>query len=346
MFLKFILRALEYRKQRLILAFAALAVAATLATVLFGIYGTVERRFREQFREYGANLVAVPANGGTLPLSIAKAAEDMGAEAAPFLITSAQIGSRTVPVAGYVPAKTKPMTAYWKAWGSCMAGSQLGLQTGQTVSEIPGCVIDGVLSTGGPEDNELLVSLETAQNLANLPNAASIIQIRAPGDRLGEIQNALQVRYPIAQFRAVRSVADTENTVIVKIRAALFLLTVLILTITTLCVSSNFSEMVLERTKEIGILKALGAAERRIAGFFLSESAVLAVVSAVVGYIIGIFAAAAIGEEIFGANFHLQGDWFVFATVAIVMVAVSATATAIAASRIWNIEPAVILRGE
>ena len=41
MFLRFILRALQYRKQRLLLAFAALAVAATLATVLFGIYGTV-----------------------------------------------------------------------------------------------------------------------------------------------------------------------------------------------------------------------------------------------------------------------------------------------------------------
>jgi hypothetical protein len=64
MFLRFFLRALQYRKQRLILAFAALAVAATLATVLFGIYGTVERRLRDQFEAYGANIVAVPANGG------------------------------------------------------------------------------------------------------------------------------------------------------------------------------------------------------------------------------------------------------------------------------------------
>ena len=49
MFFRFILRALEYRKQRLMLSFAALAVAATLATILFGIYGTVERRMRDEF---------------------------------------------------------------------------------------------------------------------------------------------------------------------------------------------------------------------------------------------------------------------------------------------------------
>ncbi|MDE3197247.1 MAG: FtsX-like permease family protein [Acidobacteriota bacterium] len=346
MFLKFILRALKYRKQRLILAFAALAVAAMLATVLFGIYGSVERRLHDTFRAYGANLVAVPANGGTLPLAIAEAAEKMGADAAPFLITSVQIGSKTVPVAGFIPAKTKPLTPYWKTWGTCMAGSQLGLKAGQTVPEVPGCAIDGILSTGGPEDGELLVPLETAQNMANLPNAASIIQIRAPGERLGEIQNALQTRYPIAQFREVRAIADTENAVIVKVRTALFLLTLLILTITTLCVSSNFSEMVMERAKEIGILKALGAAERRIAAFFLSESAALAIVATVAGYIAGTLAAAAIGEEIFGVGFHVEANWLVFATVAIVMMVVAAAATSIAASRIWNIEPAVILRGE
>ncbi len=56
--------------------------------MLFGIYGTVERRFREEFRSYGANIAAVPVNGKTVPLAIAAAAEKLGAEAAPFLVTS------------------------------------------------------------------------------------------------------------------------------------------------------------------------------------------------------------------------------------------------------------------
>ena len=129
-------------------------------------------------------------------------------------------------------------------------------------------------------------------------------------------------------------------------RAALLLLTLLILAITTLCVTSNFSEMVIDRAKEIGIMKALGGAERRIAAFFISESATLAILATIIGYTAGIFAAAIIGREIFGGVFRIQPDPLVLAGVAGVMLLVSTVATAIATARIWNIQPAVILRGE
>ncbi len=84
-FVRFAVGALRYRRQRLIAAFCALAVAAALATVLFGIYGTVEQRIRNEFRAYGANINAVPLYGSTIPLKVADAAESLGAEAAPFL---------------------------------------------------------------------------------------------------------------------------------------------------------------------------------------------------------------------------------------------------------------------
>src|ERR1700733_9421831 len=122
MFWTFVIRALEYRKQRLLLAFSALAIAATLATVLFGIYGTVEQRFRDEFRSYGANIAAVPVNDKTVPIAIAAAAERLGAEAAPFLITSGRVASgvtatQEIPVAGFIPAKSTQMTTYWHMQG-------------------------------------------------------------------------------------------------------------------------------------------------------------------------------------------------------------------------------------
>jgi putative ABC transport system permease protein len=357
-FLKFILRALVYRKQRLILAFAALSVAATLATVLFGIYGSVERRIRNEFRSYGANIVVVPATGNTVPLTVADAAEKLGAEAAPFLVTSTHIRENVVAVAGFVPAKAASMTSYWHVKGSreiqageCLAGelvaTQLGLNIGSSVA-VQGapCVLKGIISTGGAEDQELLVMFEAAAALADIHDAASVIEIRAPGERVDAIRKALASAFPAADVRTVVSVAGTESNVVLKIRAALLLLTLVILAITTLCVSSNFSEMVIERSKEIGILKALGAAEQKIAGFFVSESAALALAATVAGYALGVVTAAAIGRSIFGGAFELQPDWLVFVSVAAVMLTVSALATAIAASRIWGIQPAIILRGE
>jgi putative ABC transport system permease protein len=357
-FWRFVIRALEYRRQRLLLAFSALAVAATLATVLFGIYGTVERRFRDEFRSYGTNILAVPLSGKTVPIAIVSAAEKLGAEAAPFLITSGRVSGQAVPVAGFVPAKAAPLTSYWHMEGSrdigpgeCIAGefvaSRLGLKVGATVPlEGAPCVVKGIVSTGGGEDREILVPFDTAAMLAGVRDVASVIEIRAPGGREEEIRGALAQEFASADVRTNLAVAETESSVVFKIRASLFLLTLLILAITTLCVSSNFSELVIERSKEIGILKALGGAEKKIAAFFVSESALIALAATVAGYGVGIFAAAGIGCEVFGGVFRVELSWVVLGGVAGVMLAVAGIATAIAASRIWSIQPAAILRGE
>jgi len=357
-FLRFIFGALRYRKQRLLLAFAALTVAATLGTVLFGIYGSVERRLRAEFRAYGANLAAVAINGNTVPLAMTQAARDLGVEAAPFLVTAGKIGKASVPVAGFVPAAAAPMTGYWSVKGDrdvkpgeCLAGEALAerlkLEPG-TRADLAGalCIVKGIVSTGGAEDGELLVPFETAAAISGIHGSASLIEFRAPGERVEAVRAALASRFPEADVRTIRAVAATESNVVTKVRAALFLLTVLILAITTLCVSSSFSEIVLERAKEIGILKALGAAERKIAAFLLSESAALAMMATICGYGAGVIAAAMIGRQIFGVAFHLDTSWLVFLSVAAIMLAVATVATSIAASRIWGIDPAVILRGE
>lgn len=352
-FIRFSLSALRYRRQRLILAFGALAVAAALATVMFGIYASVEQRIRDQFRSYGANLVAVAVNGGTVPIALVDAAKREGAQAAPVLITSGRVGNRAIPVAGVTEIKQ-----YWHIQGSpaiapgkCLAGeslaAQLNLHLNQTVA-LGGqpCTLEGIVSTGSTEDQELIVDFNSAAALSGIHDAASAVEIQAPGERLEAIRAALAAEFPSADVRTVRAVAGTESNIVVKMRAALLLLTLLILAITTLCVTSNFSEIVIDRAKEIGIMKALGGPERSIAAFFISESATLAVFATLIGYAAGVFGAATIGREIFGGVFHVQLDWTVLAGVAAVMLLVATVATAIATARIWNIQPAVILRGE
>ncbi|HYA16418.1 MAG TPA: FtsX-like permease family protein [Bryobacteraceae bacterium] len=351
MFLKFILRALKYRKQRLLLAFAALAVAAALATVLFNIYGSIERRLREQFSAYGANIAAVPQSGGLVSIGVKAAAEKQGGIAAPFAVRTTHIANTLVPLVAFISSATEPITPYWHVEGrrkigegECLAGetlaARLGLKLNAPVPADVPCVLRGIVSTGGAEDKELLIPLDPASS------GATFMEIRVPGDRLASARAALSKQFPDVEFREIRAVADTESSVILKIRAALFLLTLVVLVITTLCVTGNFTEMVIERAKEIAILKALGAAERRIAAFFVSESAALALAATLAGYLAGLFAAAGIARGIFGGVYRIETDWLVFAGVAGVMLAVAAISTAIATSRIWTIEPAVILRGD
>ena len=355
---QFLHSALRYRRGRLFLAAASLAVAATLATTLFSLYSSVERRIRTEFQGFGANLVMVAAPGQTLPLDALAAVRAQQAIAAPVLLTTARIEGQDVPVAGIAFAQAPALHAYWQARGArfagpgeCLAGANLAERFHWKLDQaIPlgafACALRGILSTGGPEENQVIVPFETAQQISGVANAASLIEAHIDTPHVEAARLALAAAYPQAGVRVLRAVADTESQLVLRIRGALFALLLVILAITTLCVSSNFSELVLERSREIGILKAIGAAERRIAALFVSESVILSALSALAGYLLGLVAAASIARAIFGGVWELQPDLRVLLAVAAITLTVAVAATLFAAGRIWRIEPAVILRGE
>jgi putative ABC transport system permease protein len=361
MFWNFVLRAVQFRKRRLALAFAAMAVSATLATALFSVYSDIERKMRVQFRGFGANLVIAPAGAApTVPLTAVAFAEQQGAVATPFIYTVGRVDGEAVVVAGTDFRRAGPLTNYWRVDGAraaapreCLVGANVAahfrLKLGQKL-ELEGapCTLRGIVSTGGAEDAQVILPFDIAAQLAGLHDAASLVQVRADGPRLASIQAALARQLPGADVRLLHAVAETEANVVLKIRSTLFLLTALILAITTLCVSTNFSALVLERSQEIGILKAIGAAERKIAALFLSESLILGVASAVVGYGVGLLVAWFIGRQIFpeSAGSGVGVNYGVFLPVAGVTLAMAAAATMAAAARIWRIRPAVILRGD
>jgi putative ABC transport system permease protein len=352
MFLRFVTAALRFRRRRLLLAFSALTLAATLSTALFSVYSDIERKMRVEFRGYGANLVIAPGGDAlTIPLAALQQADSLGVTAAPFFYSVGRLQNEPIVVARVDFRRAAPLTGYWRVppgalpgAGQCLAGATAAahfrLVAGQLAALDPEpCTIRAIVSTGGPEDAQIIVPFAG--------DAASLIQVRADGQRLPEIRAALAAALPYADVRLLHAVAETEANVVLKVSASLFLLMLLILAITTLSVSSNFSALVIERGKEIGILKAIGAAERRIAGLFLAESLLLGLGSTVTGYLAGLAAAWRIGRSIFPDSAAAVGvDFRVFAPVAGVTLAVAAIATLAAAARIWKIRPAVILRGE
>ena len=365
MFWRFVLSAVKFRWRRLLLAFSGLAVAATLATTLLSVYSDIDRKMRHEFRGYGANLVVAPApNSQTVPLKAVTEAERLGAAAAPFLYAVGRIGEERVVVAGVDFGRAAPLTSYWHVagrrnagLGECLAGSTLATHfrvgVGQSVPLASGpCIVRGIVSTGGPEDNRLMVPFERAAADAGFHDAASRVEVRADGpgkikgqSRVEDVRAALAVAIPGADVRVLHAVAETEANVVLKVKSAVFFLALVIFGITTLCVTGNFSALVLERSKEIGLLKAIGAAESKIASLFLSESLVLALASTLAGYGLGLAIAYGIGRRIF-LDAAVGVDFSVFLPVMAVTLLVAVMATLLAASRIWRIQPAMILRGE
>jgi putative ABC transport system permease protein len=357
MFWRFVLKALRLRRRRLLLAFSAMAVAGALATAMFSVYSDVEKKISAQFQTYGANVVIAPAGGAvTVPLSAADHARQLGGTAAPFLYSLNKIGGQPVVLVGVDLRRAESLIQYWHIEGvhiegahiedirgDCLAGVSLGLKTGDTARlENFSCQVKGTVSTGGAEDSQIVLPFDTVARLAGVRDAASLIQVRLPVAKFAGLQKLL----PDCDVRLVRAVAQTEANVVLKVRVALFLLMAVILVIVTISVSSNFGELVMERAKEIGILKAIGAGERKITELFLAESLILALFSTIVGYACGLLLAGWIDRSVFEAAFAIHFNLGVLVLATIVTLTIALSATCFAAGSIWRIQPAGILRGE
>ena len=74
MFLRMITASLLRRRSRMLIALLSIGIGATILAGLVTIYVDVPRQMGAQFRSYGANMLLLPRDGGTLdPESLAGA---------------------------------------------------------------------------------------------------------------------------------------------------------------------------------------------------------------------------------------------------------------------------------
>ncbi len=356
MFRTMVWRAILERRQRIGLALAALTIASSLATVLLGLYSDIERKLRQQFRGYGANLILAPrGERATLPRTALIEATKFG-DAAPFLYSVQSANGEPVVFAGVDFARAEPLTSYWQVRGNrrplpgeCLIGERVAERFGLR----PGSTIDlgtekrrvaGIVSTGAAEDSQVLLPIDDVAQRAHLGREASLIALRVEGSRVEQARAALAAVLPEAEVRALRSVVESEAAVVLKIRSTMFLLMLLVLAIVALCVMNNFSAIVYQRRKEIGILKAIGGADGRIAALFASEVVAIALAGSLAGFVLGWAVARWLGWQIFQQA--VETNLAVLPPVAAITVLVALAATAAPLRRIRKIEPAVILRGD
>ena len=159
-----------------------------------------------------------------------------------------------------------------------------------------------VRSTGGPEDDQILVPLDLAQRLAALPGRIS----RAPDRRAGHsgcnrsyIAN-LQKQLPDADVHAIRQFTEAEGKIYNRISGLLTATVVLVLVLTALCVMAAMTNVAMERKNDVGLMKAIGGATRRVLRLFLAEAALLGLIGGVIGAAAGILLSIWLGKAVFG----------------------------------------------
>jgi putative ABC transport system permease protein len=362
MFLRMLVRAAVLRRGRAASALFAMVVAAAVATAMLNLYVDVQAKLRHEFRNYGANIILVGRDGASLPADALPRVESvLGSRGtvAPFALVVARTSDgQPIVVAGADFDRVRQLDRWWSVsnWPSAPQQALIGVRAlpiispknqpfdlmfqGHSIHVTP----TGTVQTGAVEDSRVYLSLPDFVSWTGVQ--PSIIEVAATGppEEVTVIMHQLEQAIPTADVRPVRQIMEGEARVLGKTRATLLAAAMLIILTAALCVLSTLMGWVFDRRRDFAIMKALGASDRLLNGFFAAEAAALGVAGAVIGFILGIGIAAWIGR----VNFHapVVPRFSVLPFVLAGSMVVTLLAAILPISRLRRVQPAAILRGE
>ncbi|PYX31398.1 MAG: ABC transporter permease [Acidobacteria bacterium] len=369
MFVRMLIRAAVLRRGRAASALFAMVVAAAVATAMMNLYVDVQAKLRTEFRNYGANVVIVAKGGRPLPAdALGKIESDLGAKtlAVPFSYAVARTtDGQSVIVVGTDFNRVRHLNHWWNVshWPSPPRTSStapiealVGMRAAAVVTPdrkpfdltFQGRSIHlnpaGLLQTGAAEDSRVYLDQTEFQNWTDVSPTTIEIAINGSSADIEKQIAQLAQALPGTEVRPVRQILEGEANVLNKTRATLYAAAALIIITSALCVLATLTGWVFDRRRDFAIMKALGASERLVNGFFAAEAAALGAIGAVIGYAFGIGAAAWIGR----ANFHapVVPRFSVFPYVLAGSILVALISALLPIGLLRRVQPALILRGE
>jgi putative ABC transport system permease protein len=173
-----------------------------------------------------------------------------------------------------------------------MAAQSLNKTVGDTiVLSNQTFTIVGTYETGNFQDDRgIVMSLEKLQSLSGNTDMVSLILVKATnGTDASNLAESIESKYP-NELSTSTSLSGMErmNNGLEIIESGSWAVTLLALLIGSIVVVVTMVKSVTERTREIGVLKAVGWTSKRIITMILGESLVLSLMAAIVGIILGV----------------------------------------------------------
>jgi putative ABC transport system permease protein len=379
MFWRIVRRLIAANRGRLIVILLALGAGAAVTAALLNLQIDAKKRLTAEFRAFGANVLVAPqktAANGTLDESTAQKVfanrKQYHATVLPVLYvsTSAAVSSAQQHVELVVAGGAREGFSAWvsgdpehdqffgvsenPAQPACIVGVRaarhLNLKVGDLLVMRSGnheaeCRAGTIRSVGGPEDDQVATTLQLAQGLAGLPGRISLIQVNVPGTS-AEIQSFisdLQKQIPEADVHGIRQFTEAEGKIYDRISGLLTATVAVVLILTTLCVMAAMTNVAMERKNDVGLMKAIGGATRRVLRLFLAEAATLGLIGGIIGAAAGLVLSVWLGKAVFGVA--AQPRLIVYPVV-VALTIVVAVAGAYPLRRLAGIRPASVFRGE
>lgn len=228
------------------------------------------------------------------------------------------------------------------------AARLLNLQPGKTINiNDTVFMVAGVLNQlGSVEDGLLFGNLAAVQNLLGRPGELSMIEIAAYCNAcpVEEVAAQLSEVLPNGRVTALRQAALLREETINNFSLFSILLAAVILIISGLMVLTTMMASVHERTREIGILRAIGFRSSHVMQVILIEAGIAGLLGGTAGFVGGNLVARLFGNLLSGeSTIYTWQTELLFPALALAL-AISFIAAAYPAYRAANLNPVEALR--
>lgn len=316
---------LRRRKSRLAFLVTGLLLGIATVVTLLSLTEALTMEAEHKLDSFGANILITPRSeelsltyGGITLGGVAVDAHEIRhadlerirtirnsrniAAVAPKVLGGVSVGEARGLLMGVDPEVEFHVKRWWSVNGQpvrgefdLVAGSaaaqRFGLSLGGPV-EINGetFTLTGILQQTGSQDDELLIAaLPTAQRLLGKPGQVSLVEVAALcadcpiEDLVSQISEVL----PDVKVAAIQQVVRTRMHALEQFRAFSLGVAAVVVLIGALVVFVTMMGAVNERTREIGIFRALGFRRGHVIRLILMEASWVSLLAGVLGYVGG-----------------------------------------------------------
>lgn len=371
--IKTLVSSLIRRRSRMAIALLGVAIGATVLLGMVTLCYDIPRQMGQEFRSYGANMLLMPANNqSTISMAdvtkvVKLLPQDKLLGVTPFRYDAIRSNQHPYTIVGTDFKQVIKTSPYWQIEGKLpehpneiLIGTDIAnfakLTIGSTMP-VTGkskqnarfdedLTITGIVKTGRSEDSFIFIALHDLEQFLEESDQAEVVEvsITATQDELKHDIEIIKKQSDSIEPHLIKWVTQSESSVLGKLSSLLYLVTFVVLMLTMICVATTMMTVVMERRKEIGLKKAIGANNRSIAKEFLAEGLILGVLGGIIGVICGLIFAQVISTNVFGRTINVE--FYLIPTTVVVSAIVTVIACLIPVKRALEVEPALVLRGE
>ena len=375
MFLLILFKSLKIRRNRVAITFFSIMIGAAIITALASVYFDISVKMSRELRAYGANFFIGPsvssgnriADSQMIEEAIRMVPSGKLIGASPYIYGVVRLDLGDAVLAGVDFAGLRRLSPYWQVEGkwiavdfdenSCMIGKTLAknmeLKVGDAVNVIRNetgfqrsLTVKGIAETGQAEDEQIFVNVSLAGKILGQEGKVNhaMLSIVTEGTDIDGLVARMEGRFPGLDAKPLRKVSYSDGRILEKIKGLMAIIALIILTVTTLCVMTTLMAIVSERTREIGLMKAIGANDRNIVLQFLAETLTIGLAGVAAGLVVGFILAQILGQAVFGSFISFR--MLVLPVTLIPSVIASLLAAALPVRMAVRVVPAQVLKEE